>query len=149
MDDAIAAALLGVAFLLDGDFKGVFDSAASRDMIPLPSASFSGVVPNLARAVFAASEYSICFSFCGMLTLSSDLSRSEVVFQSERAFALTPLGDENRVFATAGDAASGLVVRLVCSAFELENNSFLPFDLQLGILAWLVDESRVIICPLR
>lgn len=28
--------------------RGAFDSAASREMISLPSASFSGVIPNLA-----------------------------------------------------------------------------------------------------
>ena len=37
--------LLGIALLSGGD---VVDSAASREIISLPSASFSGVVPNLA-----------------------------------------------------------------------------------------------------
>ena len=43
--------LLGIDFLLDSNFSGVFDSATSREMISLPSASFSGVVPNLAMRV--------------------------------------------------------------------------------------------------
>ena len=42
-----AAASLGASFLAGG-ISGAFDSASSREMISLPSASFSGVVPNLA-----------------------------------------------------------------------------------------------------
>lgn len=138
--------LLGGTFLLDGDFSGVLDSAASREMISLPVASLSGVVPNLASAAFAASACSMCFNFCGILTLRTALSRSEMVFQSERALA-PAMGDENKVFATAGDATSDFGTRLVLAALVLENNSFLPFDLQSGMLFRL--ESPVVICPLR
>ena len=43
-----SGALLGVDFLSKSDLRGAFDSAASRLMMSLPSASFSGVIPYLA-----------------------------------------------------------------------------------------------------
>ena len=61
-----AALDLDVFIDLLGDFgcavSCAVDSAASRDKIFLPSASFSGVIPNFDNATLAASAWFICFS---------------------------------------------------------------------------------------
>jgi len=94
-----------------------------------PWASFSGVVPNAASAVFAASVESICFSFCGISTLRSGSS----VFHPGRA-VVPARGDAKRAFAT-GIAVAGFGVLLSgFDNFEVENSSLLLFDFQSGIL---------------